>query len=207
MEPDKEKLQQLIKERTLVVIKPDGVLRKLIGEIITRFERKGLKLVAMKMLWPTEELVASHYTDDESWIKSNGERTYNSYVEKGITPPAQPRELALRVRKMLMDYMKAGPVLAMVLEGPHVIEIMRRMRGATNPLKADMGSVGMDYSLDSYEVADAGGWPIKNILHASDADTAEKEIKLWFMDEEIIDYTSPLDSLFYTTDWFQEPSK
>jgi nucleoside-diphosphate kinase len=203
MKPDQAKLKQLIGERTLVVIKPDGVLRKLIGEILTRFERKGLKIVAMKMLWPSRDLVEKHYTDSEDWLKSNGERTYNSYIEKGITPTLTPRELALETRKKLMNYMGAGPVVAMVLEGPHVVEIVRKMRGHTSPLKADVGTVGFDYTLESYEVADAGGWAIKNIIHASDADTAESEIKLWFQNEEIMDYSSPLDEIFYDMGWMK----
>ena len=201
MEPNDLKLEALRSEKTLVVIKPDGVLRQLVGELINRFERKGLKLVALKMLWPSKDLVEKHYTDSEAWLKSNGDRTYNAYIEKGITPNLTSREFALRTRTKLMSSMTAGPVVAFVLEGAHAIQIVRKMRGATSPLLADVGTIGFDYSMDSYEVSDLGNWATRNIIHASDADAAEDEIKLWFKDEEIMKYESPTDTILYSKDW------
>ena len=203
MHLDNEKLQKIVKERTLVVIKPDGVLRKLVGELLHRFERKGLKIVGMKMLWPTKELVERHYTDSEEWLTDTGTRTYNSYLEKGIKLDKTPKELALDVRRRLMDHLTAGPVVALVLEGAHAIEVVRRMRGSTSPLKAEVGTIGFDYTLESYELSDAGGWAIRNIIHGSDSkENAESEINLWFKKEEVLDYESPLDRIIYTSDWY-----
>ena len=203
MAPDLKKLEKLRGERTLVIIKPDGVLRKIVGEVISRFERKGIKIVGMKMVWSTEELAGQHYDGSDSWLNDTGNRAYNGIIERGETTTLTPKEIATEIRNKLMGYLTAGPVVVLVLEGPHVIEVVRRMRGSTSPLKADVGSLGFDYTLESYELSDAGGWAIKNIIHASDApETAEREIAVWFTKEEVFSYESPMDKLFFSTDWF-----
>lgn len=202
IQADPEKLEKLRKERTLVLIKPDAVLRKLIGEIVTRFEKKGLKIVAMKMQWPTKAQVEKHYTDSEEWLLGTGQRTYDGYLEKGMEPPAQPRDLGLNTRRKLIESLRAGPVVAMVIEGAHAIEVVRKMRGATSPLFADVGTIGFDYSLESYELSDAGDWAIKNIIHGSDSpENAAAEMKIWFNEGEIHDYTSAEDHILYTKDF------
>jgi nucleoside-diphosphate kinase len=199
---DPEKLEVLRRERTLVLIKPDAVMRKLVGEIIGRFEKKGLKIIAMKMQWPTDAQVNRHYTDSEEWLKSSGQRTYDGYLEKGVEPPAKPRDLALNTRRKLIESLQAGPVVALVIEGAHSIEVVRKMRGATSPLFADVGTIGFDYSLESYELADAGNWAIKNIIHASDSpENAQLEMDIWFGKGEIHDYISAEDHILYTKDW------
>lgn len=205
--PNPEKLEQIRRERTLVLIKPDGVVRKVIGEIITRFERKGLKIVGLKMVWPDGKLASTHYTDDEKWLVGTGTRTYENYVSKGVKPKLTPRELGLNTRRKLMEHITAGPVVALVLEGAHVIELVRKMRGSTSPLSADVGTIGFDYTVDSYELSDAGDWATKNIVHASDSvENAAKEIALWFKNNELFDYQTPLDSVIYSKKW-QQPRK
>lgn len=204
MKPDSKKLEDLRRERSLVLIKPEGVMRQLVGELLTRFERKGLKIVALKMVWPDEEMAAKHYTDSEEWLLGTGTRTYEGYVEKGITPPLSPRELGLNTRRKLMEHITAGPVIAIALQGAHVIETVRKMRGTTNPVKADVGTIGFDYTLESYELSDAGDWAIKNIIHASDSpETATDEIKIWFTKNEIFDYSTAIEHLLYSKDWHQ----
>jgi nucleoside-diphosphate kinase len=195
-------VEDITKERSMVIIKPDGVVRQIAGDIISRFERKGLKIIAMKMVHPTKSQVDQHYEVTEEWISSNGQRTYDSYVAKGLTPPAQPRELAIETRRKLMNYMGAGPVIAMVLEGAHVIEIVRKIRGATSPLNAEAGSVGFDFSLESYELADAGNWAVRNTLHGSDSrEAAEREIPLWFKEDELIEYETAIERYIYDDAW------
>jgi nucleoside-diphosphate kinase len=199
---DKKKLDKLRNERTLVLLKPDAVKRQIVGELITRFERKGLKITALKMILASEAQAGAHYTDSEEWLKDSGERTYNSYLEKGLEPPMEARDLALNTRRKLMDGLTAGPLVAIVLQGAHVIEILRKMRGATSPQAADVGTVGFDYSVDSYELADAGDWPIRNIIHASDSpENAEREIAIWFKKDEITSYTSAIEHILYSKDW------
>lgn len=200
---DPKKLQAMRHEKSLVLIKPDAVARKLVGELITRFERKGLKIVALKLIQPTRAHVEAHYTDSEDWLKSSGERTYQNFLDKGLEPPMSARELALNTRRKLMDGLLAGPVVALVLEGAHVVEVVRKMRGATSPQLADVGTIGFDYSLDSYEIADAGDWPIKNIIHASDSvENAAREIKIWFKPAEIIEYQTAEEVILYSMDWY-----
>jgi nucleoside-diphosphate kinase len=208
MQPNHERLKELMHERSLVLIKPDAVARHLVGEIITRFERKGLKIAALKLVWPSEEMTGNHYVQTEEWLKDTGERTYKSYLDKGIQPPAEPRELALNTRRKLMESLTAGPVVAMVLEGAHVIEVVRKMRGATSPLLADVGTLGFDYSLESYELSDSGDWAIKNIIHASDSPAnAEREMDIWFKPEEIIGYETAITEVAYTKNWYPKHKK
>ncbi|MEX0934335.1 MAG: nucleoside-diphosphate kinase [Candidatus Saccharimonadales bacterium] len=208
MEPNQKKLEEISKEKTLVLIKPEGVMRQIVGELISRFEKKGLKIVGLKMVWADEEMAAKHYTDSEEWLLDTGTKTYEGYKEKGITPPLEPRELGLNTRRKLIEHITAGPVIAMVLQGAHVIETVRKMRGTTNPVKADVGTVGFDFTLESYELSDAGDWAIKNILHASDSvENANSEISIWFNNSEVFDYTTAIEHLLYSKDWQQHDKR
>jgi nucleoside-diphosphate kinase len=206
MQPvDPKRLEELRRERTVVIIKPDGVMRGIVGELLTRFERKGLKIAALKMVWPTKELAEHHYIDSEEWLVDTGTKTYNSYLEKGMKPDVTPREIGLNTRRKLIDHLTAGPVVAMVLEGAHAIEVVRKMRGATSPLAADVGTIGFDYTLESYELSDAGDWAIKNVIHASDSPAnVEREMDLWFGKGDILDYKHSVHDIIYSNDWFQE---
>jgi nucleoside-diphosphate kinase len=189
-------------ERTLIFVKPESVQRHLIGEIIGKFEKRGLKLVACKMIAPTEELMGRHYADDEDWYVSSGTKTWQNYKDKGIDPGLTPVELGKKTRKMLIDYFVDRPLVVMVWEGPHAVSLGRKTAGATNPLIADIGSIRGDYSTDSYEVSDEMGRAIQTLLHASGSpEEAEKEIALWFKPEEILDYELIVETVFYTMDW------
>ncbi|HEY6737140.1 MAG TPA: nucleoside-diphosphate kinase [Candidatus Saccharimonadia bacterium] len=202
MEGNDKRLAELRHERSLVLIKPDAVARHLVGEILNRFERKGLKIAALKLVWPTLEMAGEHYELTEEWLKSSGERTYKGYLDKGLEPPAEPRELAMNTRRKLMDALTAGPVVAMVLEGAHVIEVVRKMRGNTSPLFAEVGTIGFDYSLESYELSDAGDWAIKNIIHGSDSpESAAREMNIWFRPEDIVEYETIVTEMAYKKDW------
>jgi nucleoside-diphosphate kinase len=202
VKPDDKRLAEMRHERSLVIIKPDAVARHIVGEILARFERKGLKIAAMKLVWPTVELAGRHYVDTEEWIQSSGQRTYDSYVSRGMEPPMGPRELALNTRRKLLESLTAGPVVVMVLEGAHVIEVVRTMRGATSPLAAAPGTIGFDYSLESYELSDAGDWAVKNIIHGSDSiENAKREMAIWFQPDEIVNYETAITEMAYTKDW------
>ncbi len=175
-------------ERTLVIIKPDGLERNLVGEIVTRFERTGLKIKALKMMRATADLVENHYTLDPSWKDSVGQKTLTSYAEKGLTPPSHdPIELADAVLKRLVTYMVSGPVIAMVLEGFHAVKIVRKIVGGTEPLSSAMGTIRGDYVVDSYQLAVDEDRSVRNLVHASGSvKEAEDEIAHWFTKEEII---------------------
>ncbi len=189
-------------ERTLVIVKPDGIQRALIGEIMKRYERTGLKLVALKMLVPTEEMIEEHYLLDPNWKKNVGEKAIASYVKKGETPPSNdPIELADLIVARLKKYMTSGPVIAMVWEGAHSVELVRKVTGGTEPRSAGVGTIRGDFVLDSYQMADSADRAIRNLIHASGTvPEAEMEIPHWFAKEEIISYRVPHEATLYDVD-------
>lgn len=186
-------------ERTLVVIKPDGVQRSLVGDIIKRYESVGLKLVGMKMLVPTEEHIEKHYTLDPNWRRVTGEKTIKGYQDKGLTPPSMdPLEITAKILANLKKYMTSGPVIAMVLEGAHAVKIVRKITGGTEPLTSDVGTIRGDYVLDSYQMADTDSRAVRNLIHASGSvDEANAEIAHWFKPEELTDYRIIHEEILY----------
>ena len=186
-------------EKTFVIIKPDGVQRSLMGEIIGRFERIGLKLIAIKMVLPTEEMVKKHYTLDPEWLRKTGEKTIAGYLKKGLIPPTNdPIESSLRVLGTLQKYMSSGPVVAMIWQGAHAVGIVRKLVGGTEPLTSDVGSIRGDFVLDSYQLSDKDGRAIRNLIHASGStDEAKAEIDLWFKDHELMKYNLVQDEILY----------
>ncbi len=186
-------------ERTLVIIKPDGVQRSLIGEIIGRIERTGLKLTAMKMVRPDAKLVEQHYTLDSTWMQRVGEKTIASYDKKGIEPPSRdPIVLATNILKVLQDYLTAGPVICMVWQGMHAVGIVRKITGGTEPLTSDVGTIRGDLTIHSYQIADTDGVSVKNLIHSSgSAAEADAEIALWFSEEELVDYKLFNEAILY----------
>ncbi|MEN9649246.1 MAG: hypothetical protein RL094_213 [Candidatus Parcubacteria bacterium] len=187
-------------ERTLVVIKPDGVQRALIGEIMQRYERTGLKLVAIKMLQVTGDFVEKHYTLDPQWRRITGEKTIKGYLDKGMTPPTtDPLEVTGLLLDKLKKYITSGPVIAMVWEGTHAVQIVRKITGGTEPLTASIGSIRGDYLVDSYEMSDYSQRSIRNLVHASGAVAeAEMEIPHWFTKDELIDYSHHREQILYS---------
>jgi len=189
-------------ERTLIAVKPEAIQRHLIGEFIAKFERRGLKMIACKLLAPTKAQVGKHYADDEEWYVSSGTNTWKNYKNKGVEPSMSPIEYGKRTRKMLVDHLTDRPLLAMIWEGPHAVALGRKAAGSTNPLTADVGSIRGDYSSDSYEMSDEIGRAIQSLIHASGSvKEAETEIAIWFKPEEILDYDLIVEQVFYQTDW------
>jgi len=191
-------------QRTFCMIKPDGVMRGLIGEIIHRIEKTGLKVVAMKMLTPSEEMIKKHYpTSDERWIarlgsKSKGGLDNLPLTVKEVYGTDDEKELGENVLKGLIEYMQSGPVVAMTVEGIQAIDMVRKLAGATLPFKAEMGTIRGDFSVDSPIVANVENRSIHNLFHASEnIAEAENEIKLWFGNEVICDYSLGNDDIMY----------
>lgn len=186
-------------EQTLVIIKPDGVQRGLIGEVIKRYEQCGLKLVALKMVVPSPDLALKHYSIDPEWTLKTGTKTIESYKSKGITPPNNdPIALAENVRKTLVKYLSSGPVVPMVWQGMSAIAIIRKITGSTEPLTSVPGTIRGDYTIDSYTAADVDKRSVRNIIHASGSvEEAKKEIPLWFKSEEILNYRLIAEAILY----------
>lgn len=186
-------------ERTLVIIKPDGVQRSLIGEITGRLERVGLKLVAVKMMVATKDQAEQHYTLEEGWLENVGKKTIENYKKKGLKPPVDdPKEQGKRVLAGLTTFMTSGPVVPMVWQGAHAVELVRKLVGSTEPLSSDVGTIRGDYVMDSYEMADGDGRAVRNIIHASGSvEEAENEIAHWFKPEEIVQYNQVQEKILY----------
>lgn len=187
------------KERTLVVIKPDGIQRNLVGEILKRYERTGLKLVGLKMLVPTVDLVETHYLSFPGWKASVGAKTLAAYQKSGKTPPANDLEvLGETVLKHLKKYITSGPVIAMVWEGINAAAIVKKITGGTEPLTSDVGTIRGDLTVDSYYIADADGRSVRNLIHVSGtAEEAEKEIPIWFSSGELLNYRLVGEAILY----------
>jgi len=192
-------MADLKKERTLVVVKPDGVQRSLIGEILCRYERTGLKLVGLKMLVPSPDFVEKHYSLDPEWRVKTGLKTIESYKKKGKMPPSEdPLQITEIILRNLKKYLVSGPVVAMVWQGIHAVGIIRKITGGTEPLTSDVGTIRGDLTIDSYEMADIDSRAVRNLLHASGSpEEAEKEIALWFNPEELLNYRLINESILY----------
>lgn len=182
-------------EQTLIIVKPDGVERGLIGEILRRFERVGLKIVASKMMQVTQDMAEKHYPADRTDLWHGiAKKTMENYEEMGVDPVKElgttdPDEIGAMVRDWLHKYITEGPVFVAVMEGPHAVEIVRRIVGHTLPLKADSGTIRGDFSFDSAYLANAKKRPIRNLIHASgNLEEAEFEVALWFTNDEIVSY-------------------
>ncbi len=191
-------------ERTFCMIKPDGVKRGLIGDIIQRMERAGLKVVAIKMLNATEDQIRAHYPmSDDAWIARLGEKSLSSFENLDADPAevlgsTDTTEIGKGVAESLVEFMTSGPVVAMVVEGMQAIDMVRKLAGHTLPFKADVGTIRGDYSVDSPAVANVERRAIHNLIHASEvASEAEAEIKVWFGDEEIPTYNLGSEAVMY----------
>lgn len=156
-------------ERTFVAIKPDGIQRSFVGEIIKRLERVGLKLVALKMLVAKEEQINKHYS-----------------------------KLDEKIRRHLVKYMTSGPIVAMVWQGAHSVKLVRKIIGGTEPISSDVGTIRGDFVLDSFAVSDTDGRAVRNLIHASgNIEEAEEEIKHWFSPQEIVSYRLVVEEILY----------
>jgi nucleoside-diphosphate kinase len=189
------------RERTLVIIKPDGIQRSLIGEIIGRYERTGLKMVAAKMVIPTEEHAIKHYHEvgGDEWLEGVGAKARLAYEKKGMTSPyATNKDNGWAVLKANAKYMASGPVFCMVWEGNSACALVRKITGSTEPLTSDVGTIRGDFTLDSYQLADTDKRSVRNLIHASgNPEESAKEIKIWFKDEELLEYNSIQEKMLY----------
>lgn len=164
----------MTKEKTLILIKPDGVKRNLIGKIITRFEDAGLKVIGMKMVWSDDKLAKRHYTEDIA--KRHGER----------------------VRTMQVKYLQEGPVIAMVLEGVEAVTVTRKIIGSTYPNESPPGTIRGDFAHVSKEYANPRNLNVRNLVHASgNASEAKEEIDLWFKPNELHSYKTVHDMISF----------
>ena len=189
---------QFDKERTLVILKPDAIQRGLMGEILSRIEKTGLKVVAMKFFIPTKEQAAKHYHKEDDWCLEKGTRTFNELKERGQNPEREPIEYGRDIVRQNVDFMTAGPVLGMVIQGNQACGIVRKLAGSTEPLTADIGTIRGDLTVDSYGHASYRTAAVRNLIHSSEnQDDAAIEIPIWFTEDEIVEYSTVWEKILY----------
>ena len=190
-------------EKTLVLIKPDGVKRGLVGEIISRIEQRGLKVIALKMIMATREQIDGHYPKDQKWISRLGENSLGTYAKYGMDPiekvgTADANEIGKMVRGWIVDFMVSGPIVKMAVQGVHAIDMVRKLCGNTLPNLAEMGTIRGDYSVDSPALANSDSRAVHNIIHASEtSEESAHELAYWFSLEEIHSYKRAEEDIMF----------
>ena len=189
------------KEQTFVMIKPDGVQRNLVGEIIRRFEVSGLKLVALKMVVPDRDRLTRHYSKSDEWYTSKGTKVVEKLVSMGQEPTKPAIEYGKRIVEALLDYMSAGPAILMIWEGNRAMSVVKKLVGSTEPLTSDIGTIRGDYTLDTYDKANEDDRAVRNLMHCTDpadgAEEATREIGIWFTPEEVVNYRHIQEAILY----------
>jgi nucleoside-diphosphate kinase len=190
-------------EKTLVLIKPDGTKRGLIGEIVSRIEKRGLKVIALEMVWANKSQVDGNYPDDDKWLNGIGEKTKANYEKYGFDIKKElgtddNKKIGKMVREWLIEYMVSGPIIKIIVKGIHAVDMMRKMVGNTMPALSEMGTIRGDFSVDSSIAANKGKRAVHNLVHASGTiEEAEKEIAFWFSPEEIHDYKRAEEDIMF----------
>lgn len=192
-----------IEEKTVVLIKPDGVKRGLVGEIMKRIEMRGLKVIGLKMILASREHAHSHYPNTELWLRGMGEKTLDNYRQYGKDPMQEigaddALEIGKMVAKWNVDFLTSGPMVAMVVQGIHAVDMVRKIVGKTVPSAAEMGTIRGDFSVDSPTLANAGKRALHNVVHASgDQSEAAHELTHWFKPEEIHEYKRAEEDIMF----------
>jgi nucleoside-diphosphate kinase len=190
-------------ERTVVIVKPDGVKRGLMGEIIRRIEQRGLKVIAMKLFAASTEDLAKHYPASPEYQKNLGGKTLATYAKYGMNAVAElgtddTEKIGAMVQKWLLDYMTSGPAVKIVVQGLHAVEMVRKLAGQTMPSQAEMGTIRGDFSVDSAALANMQKRAVHNLVHASGSvEEAEQEIMLWFTSDEIHPYQRAEEDIMF----------
>lgn len=190
-------------EKTVVLIKPDGVKRGLVGEIISRIEKRGLKIIALEMIHASKEQIDNHYPKDEKWIKRLGEKTLKNYQDYGFDAAKElgtkePMEIGKMVRGWLIDFLCSGPMVKMVVKGIHAIAMVRKLAGPTMPTEADMGTIRGDFSIDDATAANRDKRAVHNIIHVSETpEEAAHEQEFWFAPEDVCDYKRAEEDIMF----------
>lgn len=190
-------------ERTLLLVKPDGVKRGLTGEIIRRIEMRGFKVIGLGMVWATRDQIEGHYDNSDAYLKSLAGKTKATYEKYGLAVKAEmgtedDLEIGGMVRSWLVDFMLSGPIIKVAIKGVHVIEGIRKLCGNTMPALAEMGTIRGDFSTDSAACANRDHRTVRNLAHASGThEEAEKELSYWFTPEELHDYKRAEEDIMY----------
>jgi nucleoside-diphosphate kinase len=185
-------------ERSFVIIKPDGVQRGLVGEILKRFERTGLKLVSLKLTMLDADRIWKHYDKDDAWFLKKGTRIAEDRAAAGLSAEKEPIEYGKDIIRALEVYMTSGPVVVMVWEGNQAVAVITKIVGDTAPASSDVGTIRGDLTIDSYDIAAVDDRAVRNLIHCSDTpENAEKEIALWLGTDEVLKYRLLNEAILY----------
>ncbi len=185
-------------ERSLVLLKPDTVQRSLVGEIIKRMEQTGLKISAMKMVVPTEAQLLDHYNKTDEWFEKKGANVVADLTAQGKEVTKEPIEYGRDIIRTIVRYMTVAPVIAMVFEGNQACAVVTKVVGTTEPATSDVGTIRGDYTVDSYSHATYENRAVRNLVHQSESpEEAEREIAIWFTDDEIMNYITAQERIMY----------
>lgn len=185
-------------ERSLVLLKPDAVQRSLIGEVVGRFERVGLKVAALKMVMATEEQLITHYNKTDEWYERKGKGIVADMEAHNLPVTKEPIEYGKDIIRNMVHYMTAAPVVAMVLEGNQSVAVVTKLVGTTEPSTSDVGTIRGDYTLDSYSHATIENRGVRNLIHCSESPAeAEREMAIWFTDGEMMKYATAQERIMY----------
>ena len=185
-------------ERSLVILKPDAVQRSLVGEIVKRFERSGLKISAMKMVDATEKQLITHYNKTDEWYERKGKGIVADMETHGMPVTKAPIEYGKDIIRALVRYMTAAPMVAMVLEGNQAVAVVTKLVGSTEPSTSDVGTIRGDFTVDSYSHATIENRGVRNLIHCSESPAeAEREMVIWFNDSELMNYATAQERIMY----------
>ena len=188
----------MIKERTFVIIKPDAVQRNLIGDIISRIERTGLKIIALKMLVAKEDTLWKHYNKDDAWFLEKGNIAIESRKLQALPVEKEAIEYGKDILRANIEFMTSGPVISFIVQGNQAVGIVKKIVGGTEPLTSDVGTIRGDYTVDTYSLANSSSRAVRNLIHCSDkVSEAEREISLWFSEADIIKYNLANERILY----------
>lgn len=185
-------------QQTFLIIKPDGVQRSLIGEIISRVERTGLKIVGLKMLLPTREALLEHYHKNDEWFLKKGTNIVENKKANKLPVEKEAIEYGRDIIEQIVRFMSSGPVIAMVIQGNEAVAVVKKIVGSTEPSTSDVGTIRGDFTIDSYEHATVDSRAVRNLIHCSDSpDEAQREIAVWFSSNEILKYRLVQEQILY----------
>jgi nucleoside-diphosphate kinase len=186
------------KERTLVLIKPDGIQRSLVGEILKRLERTGLKFIGFKFLVPTQQQLVEHYNKNDEWFLKKGRNIVDDLKREGKSVEKEPLKYGREIIDLIIKFMTAGPILAVVIEGNQSVNIVKKLVGSTEPATSDVGTIRGDLTVDSYTHSTIQNRAVRNLVHCSESpEEAEREIKVWFTGKELVSYRLVQEQVLY----------
>jgi len=188
-------------ERTFVMLKPDAVQRSLVGEIISRIERTGLKCTSLKIFMADEATIFAHYNKDDEWFLTKGNRTVADLEAQGLEVTKEPIEYGKDIIRANAKFMMKAPMVAMIWEGNQAAAVVKKIVGSTEPSTSDVGTIRGDLTIDSYAHSAYEDRAVRNLVHCTDPadgiEEVEREINLWFKAEEIVSYTTAQETIMY----------